>query len=221
VSDVTRDADGFIVVLADGREERARRLLLATGVIDDLPNVPGLRELWGSGVFHCPYCHGWEVRDQPLAVYGRDAGAFHLALLLPQWSKDVILLTDGPDPFSTEQRRQLARRGVETRTEPLLRLEGRDGQLEKIVFATGESIARQGLFVRPPQRQRSELPARLGCVLQDGFVQVDDAGRTTVPGVYAAGDMTGPYQQVVAAAAAGARAAAAINGQDLLREEAA
>jgi thioredoxin reductase len=219
--EVTGAAGSFAVALADGRTERARRVLFATGVIDELPDVPGMRELWGSGVFHCPYCHGWEVRDQPLAVYGRDAGALHLALLLPQWSADVVLLTDGPVPFDEEQRRQLARRGVGVRPEPLQRLKGRDGRLERIVFAAGEDLARSALFVRPPQRQRSALPARLGCVVQDGFVQVDEFGRTVVPGVYAAGDLTGPYQQLVAAAAAGARAAATINGHDLLREEAA
>lgn len=220
VCDVTGTAGRFEVALADGSREQCRRVLFATGVADELPDIPGLRDLWGSGVFHCPYCHGWEVRDEPLAVYGNDAAALHLALLLPQWSPDVVLLTDGRPCFTDEERLRLHRRGVAIYEEPVLRLEGRHGRLDHIVFATGDGITRRGLFLRAPQRQRSDLPARLGCAIVDGHVQVDARGQTSVPGIYAAGDMTKtPFQQLIVAAADGALAGAIINGFDLMAEE--
>jgi thioredoxin reductase len=211
---------GFEVELADGAREQSRRLLLATGVVDELPAVEGMAELWGKGVYHCPYCHGWEVRDQPLAVFANGAAGVHVALLLSLLSTDIVICTNGPADFSEEERRRLAARGIAVREEAVVRLEGTADSLERVIFATGEALPRRGLFVPPGQHQHSDLAVQLGCAsTEEGFVQVDESGQTTVRGVYAAGDMiTRMQQQVIHAAAAGARAAAAING-DLLASE--
>ncbi len=192
---VTRDADQFTVTLGDGTTEQARRLLLATGVVDELPPIPGLAELWGRGVFNCPYCDGWEVRDQPLAGLDEDA------------------------------RRLLAAHKVGLRGEPIARLDGQDGTLERIVFTEGEPVARTAAFLHAPTRQRSDLPRQLGCTLgEDGSVLVGDFGQTSVPGVFAAGDMARrpsmpvPGAQVVIAAAEGAIAGVAIDQELFLQQ---
>jgi thioredoxin reductase len=159
----TGDGEGFAVTLADGTREAARRLLLATGVVDQLPAIDGLAGLWGRSVFNCPYCDGWEVRDQPLAVLGSDEQALQLALHLTGWSDDVVWCSNGPLPQAAGA--QLTARGVRLREEPIASLEGADGQLARIVLATGESVERRAAFLHPPTRQRSALPGELGCVL--------------------------------------------------------
>jgi thioredoxin reductase len=218
------DGEGFAVTLADGMREAARRLLLATGVVDQLPAIDGLAALWGRGVFNCPYCDGWEVRDQPLAVLGADPRAFQLALQLTRWSGDVVWCSNGPLPTSLQEAgpAKLAARGVRLHQDSIVRLEGGDGQLARIVFASGAPLERRAAFLHPPTRQRSDLPGQLGCsLLEDGSVSVGELGQTSVPGVYAAGDMARrptmpvPGAQVVIAAAEGAIAAVAID-QDLL-----
>lgn len=223
VLDITGGEKGFIVTLADGTRHRARKILLATGVYDELPPIEGLRELWGTGVVHCPYCHGWEVRDQPIAIRSDGEMAVEFALMLKGWSDDIILCTDGPSTLIASDRERLAGYGITIREEPIVRLEGEDGELRRIVFANGEPIERRALFFRAAQRQRSDLPARLGCgFTDDGKVKVDEMMQTTVPGIYAAGDMTTPMQQVVMAAAAGSLAGIMINvaiGREKMGEE--
>jgi thioredoxin reductase len=218
------DGAGFVVTLADDTRERARRLLLATGVVDHLPAIDGLAPLWGRSIFNCPYCDGWEVRDQPLAVLGADERALRLAVHLTRWSGDVVWCSNGPlpAPLADAARAPLAARGVRLRQEPIVRLEGEDGRLARVMLATGESVERRAAFVHPPTRQRSQLPEQLGCVLlEDGSVSVGELGQTSVPGVFAAGDMARrptmpvPGAQVVIAAAEGAIAAVAID-QDLV-----
>jgi thioredoxin reductase len=215
---------GFAVTLADRSVTRARRLLLATGLVDQLPPIDGLAERWGRSVLHCPYCHGWEVRDQALAVLGAGPRAVQLAAHLTRFSPDVALCTNGA-PLDSDSRGLLAGLGVAVREEPVQRLDGEGGRLDRVVFAAGPPLARHAVFVRAPYRQRSDLPARLGCaLLEDGTVAVDDLGRTSIPGVHAAGDLARrpslPFAtaQVVMAAAAGATAAVAID-QQLLAED--
>jgi thioredoxin reductase len=223
----TAGGDGLVVTLADGTRERARRLLLATGVVDQLPAIDGLAGLWGRSVFNCPYCHGWEVRDQPLAVLGTDQRALQLAVHLTRWSDDVVWCSNGPlpAPLAEAARAPLAARGVRLHQAPIVRLEGDDGQLARIVLATGAPLERRAAFLHPPTRQRSALPGQLGCVLlEDGSVSVGDFGQASVAGVFAAGDMARrptmphPGAQVVIAAAEGAIAAIAID-QDLVRND--
>jgi thioredoxin reductase len=218
VRTITRDADQFTVTLGDGTTEQARRLLLATGVVDEPPPIPGLAELWGRGVFNCPYCDGWEVRDQPLAVLASDPRNLQLALQLTRWSPDVLLCSNGTAGLDEDARRLLDAHKVGLRGEPIARLDGGNGKLGRIVFTEGEPEARSAAFLHAPTRQRSDLPRRLGCtLLEDGSVMVDDLGQTSVPGVLATGDMARrpsmpvPGAQVVIAAAEGAIAAVAID----------
>jgi len=204
---------GFKVMLSDGEEVSARRLLLTTGVLDLLPEVPGMREVWGRGVYHCPYCHGWEVRDRPAAVYGSGEDGYHMALMLRHWTPDLVLCTGDPAGLSEAQQGQLRALGIPVVETPVVSLEGRPGRLERLVFADGSALEREAVFMRPRQQQRSSLPEGLGCALsEDGvYVQVNAQGETSVPGVYAAGDMTGRMQAVVLAAASGAWAAMMLN----------
>jgi thioredoxin reductase len=219
VADVSR-ADGQFratVTVADGGSGggtyTASKLLLATGVEDVLPEVAGLRELWGTGVFHCPYCHGWEVRDQPLAVYGRGESGHELALLLTGWSRDLVLVTDGPADLSHEQRAELAANRIPVREERVARLVGADGgTLEAVEFIGGERLVRHGLFVRPQPRFRTALAKKLGCELAtSGAPITNERGETSVAGVYVAGDATGRAAQAIGVAGDGAMAAYAIN----------
>jgi thioredoxin reductase len=202
-----RPAPSGFSVVGGGTTSEAGVLVLATGMRYELPRVEGLAEIWARGAYHCPYCHGWEVRDEPLAAYGADAA--HLALLLTSLSDDIVLLTDGnSDPDEAEHLRQ---RGIAIRDDPIARLEAEDGKLARVVFADGSTDDRTGLFFMPTFTP-SPLPAQLGCELDEsGATVVDEDGRTSVPGVFAAGDATTDKKAVVLAAAAGSRAAYAIN----------
>lgn len=219
VTDAVREESGFTVVLADGSRESARTLLLATGMVDPLPEIEGLRELWGTGVLHCPYCHGWEVRDRPLGVYGNGKAAAEFVALLRVWSRDLVLCTDGPADLEEEDRERLARHGVPVREERIVRLVEKEGRLERIVFADGGDLSCGALFLRVPPRQHSRLGERLGSPLRaDGLMDVDQAGRTSIPGLYAAGDISLKMNQVGLAAADGAVAGVAINHDLALQE---
>ncbi len=198
----------------------ARRVLLATGVSDVLPPLPGFRELWGRGVLHCPYCHGWEVRGQPLAVYGQGRTVTGLALLVSRWSTDVIVVTDGPGHLTPNARRRLHRQKIGIREDPIARLIGSPAhELRCIEFADGSQLERAALFLHAAQHQRSPLAADLGARLTSKkAVWVDSGLQTSIPGLYAAGDTTPGTQQALLAAADGNRAAILIN-ESLTREE--
>lgn len=212
----------FEVTLEDGEVVTARKLVLATGVSDVLPERPGFRELWGKGVYHCPYCHGWEVRDRPLAVLENPEVAFERVALIRNWSRRLVLLTDGGGGLSAENRKKLDALSVPVYEERISRLEGdptrREGGLERIVFESGDTLEREGLFYVPPQRQCSELAHNLGCEITAPapsveLVKADPMTReTTVPGVYSVGDtVAGPGQSVAIASASGAGAAYVLN----------
>jgi thioredoxin reductase len=209
---------GFSVVTADGATFESRFLLLATGVVDNVPDVPGLAALYGRSVFHCPYCDGWEVRGMPLAVYGCEARAHGLALELTGWSRDIVIVSDGACGIERPDLERLARNGIQVREERVTRLEGRDGQLERIIFDSGESLARRALFFTTGQTQASPLARSLGCEFNDkGTVRTGPYESTSVPGLFVAGDASRAVQWVVVAAAEGAEAAFAIN-QALIKE---
>ena len=191
----------------------ARKVLLATGVEDILPPLPGMRELWGRGVLHCPYCHGWEVRDQPLAVYGQGRTVTGLALLVSRWSRDILVVTDGPGHLTPNARQRLHREGIQLNETKLTRLIGsRSGDLKCLEFEDGTQLPRTALFLHAPQQQRTDLAQTLGAQLNSkGAVKVDSKGETSVPGLYAAGDTTPGTQQALLAAAEGNKVAINLN----------
>jgi thioredoxin reductase len=219
IVDACAVSTGFTVSCADGSELKSRKLLLATGVVDDLPPIEGLDALYGSSVHHCPYCDGWEWRDQPVAIHGCGEEGVGLALGLTVWTRDLVLCTDGPSRLSAEELERLTRAGIELREEPIARLEGRDGKLDAIVFSNGESLPRRALFLCSKQHQRSSLAANLGCRFNEkGAVDTGTCEATNVPGLYVAGDSSKEAQFVVVAAAEGAEAAMAIN-KSLLKDD--
>jgi len=220
VADAACEADGrFKVTLADGTSVRSRKLLVATGVCDNLPEIPGIQAMYGRSVFHCPYCDGWEIRDQPIAIYGQEHRGIGLSLELTAWSRDLVLCTDGPGGIGGDDRARLARNGIRIREERVAALEGRDGMLERIVFESGEPLPRRAMFFSAGQFQRSQLAVRLGCeVSEKGTVWTGKYESTHLPGLYVAGDASRAVQWVIVAAAEGAEAAFAIN-TDLLKED--
>jgi thioredoxin reductase len=209
----------FSVTMASGECVRSRKLLLATGVVDDLPQIPGFRELYGRSVFHCPYCDGWEVRDEPLAAYGRGERGFGLSLELTVWSRDLVLCTDGPSEIDDKGQARLARNGISVREDKVTGLEGSKGILENVVFESGERLARRALFFTTGQSQRSNLSIQLGCEFNEkGTVRTGKYETTHLSGLYVAGDASRAVQFVVVAASEGAEAAFAIN-TDLIKED--
>jgi thioredoxin reductase len=218
VTSVVAGGAGFAVRLADGAEVATRRILLAVGVRDILPDIDGFGALWGRGVLHCPYCHGWEVRDEPLALYAEGTVAMDMAPLLLQWSPDLLLCTGGPDRLAEAEREFLSGLGMRIADAPVRCLEG-DERAVRISFDGGLIETRRALFVRPPQVIASVIPSELGCELtEDGLIRVEFDHQTSIPGVYAAGDATTHVQQIVVAAAAGAEAAIMMN-RDLVQAD--
>ncbi len=203
----------FTATVEGGERFSARMLLLATGLVDELPQVEGFRQFYGVTAHSCPYCDAWEHRDQPLAVLRCNKEAADLALELLLWSKDVILCTDGALECDPDVLACMKRNGVRVIDRPIARLEGSGNRLERIRFRDGSELARAALFFSPGQHQRSHLAEQLGCGFcqDDGCVQCGENAATSVPGVYAAGNASRGVQLVIAAAAEGMQAAFAIN----------
>jgi thioredoxin reductase len=205
-------AGGFEATLADGERLVARKLLLATGLVDEVPRIEGIEAFYGRSVHHCPYCDGWEWRDRPLAAYGRERKGIKMALRLTAWSRDLVLCTDGPAELAADERACLERLGIPVRSERIVRLEGVDGRLERLVFDEGSTLARSALFFNTGCPQQSGLARSLGCDLgTEGSPKAGDHGKTNVPGLYVAGDASRDVQLAIIAAAEGAAAAVHIH----------
>jgi thioredoxin reductase len=220
IEDCVVDATpGFTLELAVGDAIQARHVLLTTGAADVLPDVEGARARWGRDLLHCPYCHGWEIRDQPVGVLGTGAGSVEHAHLLRQWTDDVTFFTHAATVTDAE-RATLAARGIAIADGTVERLVVVNDRLRAVELAGGERIERAALFIRPALRAHPVSPAAgLGCGLTpDGLVETDRQGRTTVPGLWAAGNATNPRAQVITAAGEGSAAAIAIN-TDLLHAD--
>ncbi|MEU0030058.1 NAD(P)/FAD-dependent oxidoreductase [Streptomyces sp. NPDC006335] len=221
---VTEVAPGFAVTLAGGRVVRARRLVVATGLKDELPDVPGVAERFGRDVLHCPYCHGWEVRDQAFGVLATSALSVHQALMVSQWSKDVTLFlhTVAESALADDDLRRLAAAGVQVVPGEVAGLVVTDDRLTAVRLADGTTHAREVVFTAPRAVPQNGLLERLGAEFQEtpygSYPVVDATWRTTVPGVYAVGNVAGFGEQVINAASAGYRAAATINGELLMSD---
>jgi thioredoxin reductase len=203
--------DGFTVTLADGSMHAAARLVLATGVVDELPDVPGLRERWGVSVLHCPYCHGYEVAGAQLGMLA-SFPSIHTAMLLPDWGPTTLFVNDAFDP-DQEQLTALASRGITVETAPVVGILGEAPGISGVELADGRIIPIDALFTNPRTRLASPLAEQLGCALTEGplgpSIVVDDFKATSVPGVYAAGDASSPWSNATGASAAGVMAGAA------------
>jgi thioredoxin reductase len=225
VVDARKSEGGFEVTLDGAGVVACRKLILATGMVDVLPEIPGLRELWGASVIHCPYCHGWEYRGKPWAVLVPPEAAIETATLLFGWTRELTLLTDGPSRLTPEDRAWLEKRGVEVVEGRVERLEGKGGRLRSILLEGGRRLEREVLFVRTQLRQSSDLPVRLGCELvvdgpKAGMARTDPFGATSVEGLYIVGDASDAGSPSVASAAAEGATAAALASKAIFTEDA-
>ena len=222
-----RTERGFEVECEDGAVVAAQRLLVTTGLVDELPDIPGLAEHWGSGVLHCPYCHGWEVRDQPLAVLADGPVAVHASLLWRQWSDQVTLFAHPGTGLGGVERQKLAARGITVVDSPVRAVESGPGGVSGVRTQDGAVVAVNAVVVPTFMRSRSELLVGLGLEVSEQwmgdhlmgtYVESDSNGATAVPGVWVAGNVTSVSEQVIGSAAAGNRAGAMINA-DLVAAE--
>ena len=214
----TDDSGRFVIRTTDRRQFSARRLLITTGLRDELPEVLGLRDRWGHDVLHCPYCHGHEVRDQRLGVLGWTDSSVRYTQLVRQWSNDVVHFT-GPETLTSDERIQLTARGVAISEGLVQRLVVVDDELRGVQLEDGCVVPCQALFVPPRFVPNSQLLIDLGCETgQDGWVITDSTGRTSNPRVWAAGNVADPRAQVITAAGQGSAAAIALNA-DLVDED--
>jgi len=210
---------GLELRLAGGGRLKARRLLLATGAVDELPDIPGARERWGRDFLHCPYCHGWEVRDRAIGVLATDAASVDHAHLLRQWSDDVVFFTH-TQAVGDVERTGLNARGVRVVDGRVARLSVVGDRLDAVELEDGRAIPRAAVFIRPTLRPQDDgLALALGCDTDEGgFVRADGSGRTSARGVWVAGNAANPRAQVITAAGEGSAAAIAINA-DLVEED--
>ncbi len=221
VAKIVPSGSQFSVVCADGVILNARKVLIATGLTDEVPRLEGVEGLYGRSVHHCPYCDGFEHRDQPLAVYGVGDKGAGLALMMMQWSSDVILCTDGPAQISSAMQARLNEHGIAVCSERIAKLEGTaDGALQRIRLQNGEVLMRTAMFFTTGCRQSSDLSAMLGCERDEkgGIVTDPITEESSVRGVYVAGDASRDVLLVAVAIAEGAKAGVAIN-RSLLQED--
>lgn len=218
VTQITREGSGFRVETEAGDTLTSRRVLLATGLKDELPSIPGLEPLWGKSVFHCPYCDGWEVRDQPLVVHGGGEMGFHRVKMLRQWTDQLTWCTDG-EAIAEDRRDLLTRHGVSVIETRLVAVEATGEQIERIVFEDGSTLPLKAMFVAPKNTHPMPFAEQLGCKVNErGMIEIDLLGKTSVPGVYAAGDLSTPFRSVAVAVSQGYCAGAGINA-DLTEED--
>ncbi|MFJ6104753.1 NAD(P)/FAD-dependent oxidoreductase [Streptomyces sp. NPDC092359] len=222
VTGAAPDGDGgFLVTLADGGPVRARRLIVTTGLVDELPAVEGLAARWGRDVLHCPYCHGWEVRDRAFGVIAHPEMPAHQALMVAHWSKDVTLFTHTARELSGHEEALLGAAGVRIERGEVAGLAVADDRLTGVRLADGRTVDRTVVFaaatrLAPRDGLLRQLGAELRATPLGEFVAVDETGRTSVPGVWAAGNVTGPQEQVVNAVSRGYRAGVALNNELVL-----
>jgi thioredoxin reductase len=213
--DAISGARGAFQVASSAETVEARRILLCTGMVDEMPPIDGFRELWGASIFQCPYCHGWEVQDRRWGYLARAKDAQHAVPFVLQargWTRNVVLFTGGTFEIGEEARGKLDAAGIRIETGALARLVGQDGRLESVELTNGTRVPCDALFAHPPQRQVELVRALAPELDEDGYVRIDPQSRqTSLPGIYAAGDLITRMQGAVLAAAFGVQAAAALN----------
>ncbi len=214
ITDVRNHESLFELVVDNSTVVQARTIILATGLKETLPAIAGIHDYYGKSLFSCPYCDGWELKEKPLVVIAEEGQpAFHMAKVVWNWSRDVLVCTNGHALLTQEQKETLQRNEIQVVEDTITALVGKNGMLERVMFAFHEESTRQGGFVVPQWSQASGFGTLLGCDMNAlGGIVTDDFGRTTIPGVYAAGDASVVIpSQLIIAAASGSRAAAGVN----------
>ena len=203
---------GFQVTTTSGETFYARKLLFTTGVVDEMPAIPGFAECWGISVLHCPYCHGYEVKGETIGLLANGDMGYEFCKHISNWSKNLILFTNGKSTLTTEQTQTLANKGFKIIQNEIDRFEHQNGNVENVVFQDGSKQKVTAIFARPTNKQHCDIPMQLGCSLtENGLVQIDNINRTTVAGVFAAGDNTSAMRAVSMVTAAGTMAGVSIN----------
>jgi len=208
-------ADGhFEAATAQGNILTSRKLLFAVGMKDRPLDIPGLAAVYGRSAFVCPYCDGWELRDQPLVIINKGAELMHFAPLISGWTDRFVICTNGPDELTDDQRDELRRHRVPKLESPIRHIDSEEGIVRQVVLEDGTSVPCRGIFFKPELVMGSDLPRTLGCTMTEmGTIEVDIFGKTSVPGIYSAGDAASRLHQAVAAAAMGATTAATVNNE--------
>lgn len=210
---------GFEVQIETGKRFTARKLIFATGIKDVLPGLPGFSESWGISVLHCPYCHGYEVREQPTGIHANGDTGFEMSSLISNWTRDLTLYTNGRSTLTGEQKTKLNKHRIKIVEKEIAALEHSAGYVRNLVFADGLTSPLKALYARVPFIQHSSLPQELGCELtQEGYVKTDPAQRTSVPGVYACGDNTSRMRTVANAVSMGTTTGLMVN-KELIGED--
>jgi thioredoxin reductase len=215
----TRKDNGFTLETEAGEYFHTRKLLFATGITDLMPDITGFAACWGISVLHCPYCHGYEVRQQPLGVLANGDIGFEFTKFIHHWSNNLVLFTHGKSALTTEQTSKLAHHNIAVIEKEIKAIDHNNGYISNIRFTDETTHPLTAVFARVGFKQHCPLPQELGCALtEQGFLQIDDFQRTTIPGVYAAGDNTTMLRSVSGAIASGTKAGAMLN-KDLIDED--
>jgi thioredoxin reductase len=221
IASVSKNDRLFELITSENEIYQSKTIIISTGLKDNLPNIENISDYYGKSLFNCPYCDGWELRDKPLVVIiDEQVQGFHFIQTIYNWSKDLVVCTNGKPFQNSEQKRLIQNKGIKIMEYKIKNFVGKNGQMEKIIFENGERVIRKGGFVLPQLIQSSNFAKQLGCEYNslDG-ITVDSYGRTNIHGVYAAGDASviAPAQLIIAAAE-GLRAAAGVN-RDLIQKE--
>jgi thioredoxin reductase len=203
---------GFSITTGSGRTFHAKKLVFATGVKDQLPSITGFDRCWGISVIHCPYCHGYEVRNKATGILANGDIAFHYAQLISHWTKDLTIFTNGASTLTKEQNDNLALHNIQVVEKDIELLGHNDGKLQLVVFKDGTSKNIAAIYARPAHAQHCDIPAQLGCELtEQGLLKVDPFQKTTIPGVFACGDNASPLRAVSGAVYSGTLAGTMAN----------
>lgn len=209
-----KNENGFTITTEAGEIFIAKKLIITTGIKDLVPEIPGLAECWGISVIHCPYCHGYEVANQPTGILGNGNGGFETVKLIQHWTKDLTLFTNGPSSLTAEMTAQVKRKNIRIIETPVKAIIHVNGYLSEVELADGTKVPLKAVYARLPFIQHSDIPAQLGCEFTaSGHIRVKDFGKTNVDGVYAAGDNCSMMRGVANAVSAGLAAAAFVNSE--------
>ncbi|MCU0358520.1 MAG: NAD(P)/FAD-dependent oxidoreductase [Cyclobacteriaceae bacterium] len=219
LAQVEKEKHEFVVQLDSRQTYYTKKMIFATGIIDQLPDIPGLMDCWGKSVLHCPYCHGYEVRDETTGILGNGDYGFEFSGLISNWTRQLTLFTNGQSTLSPGQAAKIRHRQIPIVEKAIAQLDHHNGSLQRIIFKDGTATFIKALYVRPSFVQQCSIPEVLGCELtEDGYIKVDNSQRTTVHGVYACGDNTTRIRTVANAVAMGTTAGMMVN-KELVMEE--
>ncbi|MBK7873144.1 MAG: NAD(P)/FAD-dependent oxidoreductase [Saprospiraceae bacterium] len=211
--------DGFEVQVQTGEKFSTKKLVLATGIKDVMPDIPGFAECWGISVLHCPYCHGYEVRHQKTGILANGDAGFELASLISNWTNDLTLYTNGKSTLTEQQRAKLQKHSINVTETEIVRLEYKSGYIENIIFKNGKKAPLKALYARLPFVQHSTIPQSLGCeITPEGYIKIDASQRTTIRGVFACGDNSTRMRTVANAVSMGTTTGLMVN-KELIEEE--